>query len=239
MLVKSRRYLPSKGCYELRLEDGSRLWASLEIEERLSDTLSRGEFERLLAESEYLHAKDYALRAIGRREHFVKEIWQRLEKRQISPDAIGRLVRELTDGGLLDDERAARAFVEEKLSRALVGPFRIISDLVKRGLGKDQARRLVGEVAPPDYEENALNRFAKRRAATYQKQMAAELERTLRDSERTKKLGGKPGVARHLRAKYLAKIHSKLVGAGFTAELASRTAQRVVFAEQSDALLLS
>jgi len=231
MRVKSRRYLPSKGCYELRLEDGSRVWASPELDGRLSDTLSRDEFAQLLAESEYLHARDYVLRAIGRREHFAKEIWQRLEKRQVSRGVIGRLLREMTGDGLLDDERAARAFTEEKLSRALVGPFRIISDLVKRGLGKDQAREIVSDVAPSDYEENALNRFAKRRAAIYRKQMASELERVLGDSERTKKLGGRNGVVRHLRAKYLAKIRSKLVGAGFTGELASRAAQRIVLEE--------
>ena len=228
MLVKSRRYLPSKGCYELRLEDGSRLWASLELDGRLSDTLSRDDIAQLLAESEYLHARDYALRAIGRREHFAKEIWQRLEKRQMSQGVIGRVLREMTDGGLVDDERAARAFTEEKLSRALVGPFRIISDLVKRGLGKDEAHRIVTEVSPLGYEEDALTRFVKRRAAMYQKQMAAELERVLGDSERTKKLGGRTGALRHLRAKYLAKIRSKLVGAGFTGELALLTAQRIV-----------
>jgi len=231
MLVKSRRYLPSKGCYELRLEDGSRLWASMELDDRLSDALNRDELARLLAESEYLHARDYALRAIGRREHFAKEIWQRLEKRQASTAVIGRILRELTDGGLLDDERAARAFTEEKLARGLVGPFRIISDLVKRGLGKDQARRIVAEVMPSNYEEDTLNRFAGRQAAAYRRKIAGELERKLGDSERTKKLGGRPGVIRHLRLKYLSKIRSKLVGAGFNGELASRTAQRIVFKE--------
>jgi len=231
MLVKARRYLPSKGCYELRLEDGSRFWASLELDDRLSDTLNRDDLAQLLAESEYLHARDYALRAIGRREHFVKEIWQRLQKRQISGAVIGKVVRELTDGGLLDDERAARAFTEEKLARALVGPFRIIADLVKRGLSKDQARRIVTEVSPSNYEEDALNRFVKRRAAAYQRQLAGELERVLDDSERIKKLGGRPGVIRHLRLKYLGKIRSKLVGAGFTGELAFRIAQRIVFEE--------
>jgi len=231
MLVKSRRYLPSKGCYELRLEDGSRLWASLELDDRLSDTLKRDDLAQLLAESEYLHARDYALRAIGRREHFAKEIWQRLQKRQASGAVIGRVLRELTDGGLLDDERAARAFTEEKLARGLVGPFRIIAELVIRGLNKDQARRIVAEVSPPNYEEDALNRFAKRQAAAYRRKLTDELERTLGDSERTKKLGGRPGVIRHLRLKYLGKIRSKLVGAGFASELAMRIAQRIVFDE--------
>jgi SOS response regulatory protein OraA/RecX len=231
MKVASRRFLPAKGCYELRLEDRSRLWASPELEEQLPDTLGRDELARLRAESEYLHARDYALRAIGRREHFVSEIRQRLYRRQVTGGAIRRLVDELVDEGLLDDNRAARAFTEERLSRGLIGPFRIVSDLVKRGLSKEHARRIVAEVSPPEYEDEVLDRFVARRAESYRRKLADEVERTLGDTERTNKLGGKPGVIRYLRAKYLGKIRSKLVSAGFTGELASRTARRIVFEE--------
>ncbi len=231
MKVTSRRFLPAKGCYEVRLEDGSRLWASPELEDRLSDALPRDELGRLRAESEYLHARDYALRAIGRREHFISEIRQRLYRRGIGGAVVHRLLAELTDEGLLNDERAARAFTEERLSRGLIGPFRIVSDLVKRGLSKEHARRIVAEVSPPDYEEEVLNRFVNRSAASYRRKLADEIERALGDAERTNKLGGKPGVIRYLRAKYLGKIRSKLVNAGFTGELASRTARRIVSEE--------
>lgn len=227
MQVKTRRYLAAKGCWELRLEDGRTFWAA-EPEDWRAGDLTEAHVNRLAEASDYLHAKDYCLRALGRREHFSKELRDKLTQRGIPPSAIGRVLRELRNDGLLDDLRAAKSFVREKTSSGMNGARKIVSELAKRGMALDEARRLVAEAATPGYEAAQIAKFTRKYAAGYRERMQRELERTLADEEKVKKAGGAKGVEYKLRMKYMDKIRAKLVAAGFTGEAASNAARSII-----------
>jgi len=230
MEVKSRRYLAAKGCWELRLEDGRAFWAA-EAEDWLAGELTEAQVNRLAEASDYMHAKDYCLRALGRREHFSKELRDKLTQRGIPPQAIGRMLRELRRDELLDDMRAAKSFVCEKTSSGMNGARKIVSELAKRGMALDEARRLVAEAATPEYEAVQIAKFTRKYAAGYRERMQRELERTLADEEKVKKAGGAKGAEYKLRMKYMDKIRAKLVAAGFTGEAASNAARRIISGE--------
>lgn len=227
MEVKTRRYLAAKGCWELRLEDGRSFWAA-EAEDWLDGDLTEAQIDRLAEASDYLHAKDYCLRALGRREHFSKELRDKLTQRGIPPNAIGRVLRELRSDGHLDDMRAAKSFVREKTSSGMNGARKIVSELAKRGMALDEARRLVAEAATPEYEAAQIAKFTRKNAAGYRERMQRELDRTLADEEKVKKAGGARGVEYKLKMKYLDKIRAKLVAAGFTGEAASNAARSII-----------
>ncbi len=231
MKVVSRRFMQAKGCYELRFSDGSRFWASAELVEELGEEPAAARMRLLAAESAYLQARDYALRALGRHELFERELSDRLRERQVDRAAIQRVVAELKCEGYLDDERAGRDFARAKAGSRLVGPHRIVSELRKRGIAADRARELVAEVCPPDYEETCLARFVERQGGSYRRKLAQELERVLANQDRIKRMGGRAGAEFHLQSKYLGTIHAKLISAGFTSSAASGAARRIVFGE--------
>jgi SOS response regulatory protein OraA/RecX len=231
MKVKSRRYLAAKGCWELRLESGEAFWALPELASELPDDLSPREMRNLEDASAYLHARDFALRALGRRELFAKELREKLYQRGTLPPVAERVMREVQRDGLQDDNRASRALIRDQQARGLVGARKLVSELVKRGIAIDEARRLAAEASPPVVENEQVCTFVSRYGKVYVEKMRRELERTLADGEKVKKAGGAKGVEYKLRMKYLEKIRAKLVAAGFTGEAASNAARQIISGE--------
>ena len=88
-------------------------------------------------------AVELALRAVSARDRTVAELRTYLERKRVEPAAIDRAVAELTGAGLLDDERYARRFTEDKQELQRWGLERIARELQKRGI-------------PPELVENAL-----------------------------------------------------------------------------------
>ena len=90
--------------------------------------------------------------ALSVRERTVSELRRVLERKRVEPDAIDRTVEELKASDLLDDERYARRFAEDKRDLERWGTERIEAELRRRGV-------------PPELVE----------AATAQRQRGAEL----------------------------------------------------------------
>lgn len=230
MKLLKLKFLPRRGVYELKLEGGEALLASpdsigeLQEEEELPSTL----LPRLRRESAYLGARETALKALGRREHFFREIVDKLRRKLVEDEVIERVISVLMREGYLDDARAAEVFIKERLSRGAYGPFRVISELVRKGFPKDAAREAVRRLMPESYEEEMLSRFVRKHTRSCREKLKREEDKLLLDGERVRKMGGPAGVARHLRAKHMEKIRAKLVAAGFNSELASRAAREVV-----------
>jgi SOS response regulatory protein OraA/RecX len=231
MKVTSRRYLAARGCWELRLEGGAAYWAEPELASKLAEELTPQDLQRLEETSSLLKARDFALRALGRREHFTKELREKLQRRETPPTVIARIIRELQRDGLQDDMRAARALIRDQQAKGLVGARKLASELVRRGMALEEARRLAAEASPAVVEGEMVCTFVERYGKAYVQKMQRELERTLADDEKVKKAGGAKGVEYKLKMKYLDKVRTKLIAAGFTSEAATNAARRIISGE--------
>lgn len=75
-----------------------------------------------------------AYRTLSTRDRTVAEMRAFLERKRIGPEAIDHCVAELTAARLLDDERFARLFTEDKRGIERWGSQRIERDLRRRGV---------------------------------------------------------------------------------------------------------
>ena len=110
------------------------------------------------AGSEAERAREYALLLLSYRERTEKEMAERLKRKGFPPEAVAATVADCQRLGLVDDERFARLFVQE---RARLNPrsARLIgAELGKRGVsGEVAARALSAEFVPGREEEMAAD----------------------------------------------------------------------------------
>jgi regulatory protein len=78
-----------------------------------------------------------ALRYLNRRERTVAEMRQRLERDEHDRGVVAEALQTLIEQGLLDDERYARLFVEDKRMLEGWGEERVTRALVARGIDRE------------------------------------------------------------------------------------------------------
>lgn len=96
-----------------------------------------------------------ALRFIARRERTVAEVEARLARAEASETQAGRVIDELRADGLLDDERYARLFVEDRRALDGWGSERIERTLCERGIHRELIATALGA---GDTAESELDR---------------------------------------------------------------------------------
>ena len=229
MRIASRRFLPAKDVYELKLESGEKLWLRPEDMAALEDDeIPAGRLAALIAASEYLHARDCALGLLARREYFQLELKDRLFRKGFGGRTIGRVMSELAAEDYQSDDRAARSLLGERVSRGGVGPLKLLALLMQKGYDKARGRHLVGELLPADFEREEMRKFVSRRAKGYREQMARELAKLLADEEKREQMGGEAGIRFRLRNKYRAKIYARVRAAGFSSDIATQAAKEII-----------
>ncbi|NOX19161.1 MAG: regulatory protein RecX [Chlorobi bacterium] len=82
-------------------------------------------------------AKLKALNLLARRAHSKRELTIKLLQRKIEKEIIEQIIPELERAGFLNDADFARLYAEEKISRKRLGPLKIKSELIKKGISKE------------------------------------------------------------------------------------------------------
>jgi regulatory protein len=103
---------------------------------RKNDTIDEKFFERLISESNFLKIKDSAFRLLGRRHHSTSELRIKLIKKKYPKEIIQRVLSDLTDNNLLDDEQFAIAYLEERSVKKKIGVNKLKAELFKRGIDR-------------------------------------------------------------------------------------------------------
>jgi regulatory protein len=88
-------------------------------------------------------ALQLAYRAVGQRDRTVAELRTFLERKRVEPESIAAAVAELRQAGLLDDDRYARRFAEDKRELESWGAERIGRELQRRGVAPDLIESIV------------------------------------------------------------------------------------------------
>jgi regulatory protein len=180
-------------------------------------------WEELQRLAEYHALYDRALRILGRREHFTRELQSKLFLRTRNGALIQQVLRDLAQRTYLDDHRAAEYVAEFITQRGAVGPRLLKSELQRRGCPPELLEELVTKHAAEVAEEDVLGKLIASRRSFFTRK---------RDSLRTKletKLGaGARGVASQLRAQLGASVLAWLAGRGFSDEEARTKARAFV-----------
>jgi len=157
----------------------------------------RGRRPKQLAEPQLY---EFALNSLARRSQSTTELRQRLQRRALEPEAVGRILSRLQDAGLLDDRRFALHYAAYRACAKRFGRYRIRRELRQKGLPEDLIAQALAEVFPEEIDEVALVR--------------ARLARRLRGKER-------PYAEKAFRAAY-----QSLLRAGFSSAIIWRELAR-------------
>ncbi|HEY4707011.1 MAG: hypothetical protein A2054_01005 [Deltaproteobacteria bacterium GWA2_55_10] len=104
-----------------------------------------------------------ALRLLSLRQRSVFEITSRLKDKGFEPVEIDKTVAYLTDIGLLDDEKFAKALCESRARYKAWGPARIARDLALKGIEEGIIKKALSEAAPEEEAAlEALKRWRRR-----------------------------------------------------------------------------
>ncbi len=111
-------------------------------------------------------AKQWALEALARRMHTAQEIERGLAKRDWPSATIEAVVNDLKEQGYLDDTKFAEAWVTSRSERRLHGPFRLLGDLLAKGVDEDIARAVIGRLLPKEKEMILAGKAARKKFRT-------------------------------------------------------------------------
>ena len=95
-----------------------------------------------------------ALDLLSRRDHFRRELEEKLARRDFPRDEIDDAIDRCTAIGLVDDLKVAERFVEVRASNRGWGPHRLAAELKQRGVDSADAEEI--SRLPPDVAEDAM-----------------------------------------------------------------------------------
>jgi regulatory protein len=113
----------------------------------------------------YRKALSSALRLLGRRDHSVAELRQKLIRRDVAEDVIQTVLAECLRLSYLDDVRTARALIE-RFKRKGCGSYRIRHELAQRGLSGETFQDLLENSFAPAEERELARRTLQKKLKT-------------------------------------------------------------------------
>lgn len=108
-------------------------------------------------------ARDRALNLLSFRDRSRREIEQRLLRAGYEPDEVVDAIEGLERVGLVDDDRFARAVVEQQAGRRLSGRRAVAAALFAKGVDRATAEAALQEIDAPGAERELVRALAFRR----------------------------------------------------------------------------
>ena len=152
--VESVHY-SNDGTVTLKLSDKRELKLAAEVwsglEQPRDNPLTDSQQEILEREACYTMIQNKMLSFLAVREHSAQELRRKIKQRffKIATCDVSALVerclQEMQERDFQSDERFARRFTESKLSNKPYGPFKILQDLQRRGISREQAQAVLNE----------------------------------------------------------------------------------------------
>ena len=138
-------------------------------------------------------ARQWALRALGRRMHTAYEIRAALSRRGYTDDVAGSVVDEMARQGYIDDLQFARVWVKSRSVHQSHGRLRLLRDLRQKGIPDEMAESVIKDSLPDEDEVHIAKKAAERKLRTMRSMGRAA------DRSRGKK--GRDALYRHLRSR--------------------------------------
>lgn len=119
---------------------------------KIDDEISRERYEEILEDSIYDKAKNTAVRFLGYRARSRKELKDRL-LRDYDEQICEKVLSMLEKYGYINDEDFAASYVKDCLNIKGWGEKRIFIELMKKGVSRDIAEKILSNAAEPQIEQ--------------------------------------------------------------------------------------
>lgn len=108
-----------------------------------------------MSEQDFLKARGYAYRLLGRRLYTSWEIAEKLKNRGFEPSDISRVLEELSSRNYINDLDFARAWITTRMRLKPKGENVLKAELLKKGIDKETVQQALDEVLK-DYSQEGL-----------------------------------------------------------------------------------
>lgn len=123
--------------------------------------------EHVLLQEERRRVREAAYRYLGRRAHSEQELRTKLSRRGFPVALIDEVLAQLRDRGYVDDLEFARAYVRNQMATNPMGPTALRAALLKKGVDREIADRVVQETLAETDELELATQIARSRASRY------------------------------------------------------------------------
>jgi regulatory protein len=113
-------------------------------------------------------AKDYAFKLLSYRPRSVKEIEDRLKKKDYASKIIFEVVRNLKKLKFLNDKEFARMWVESRIKTRPMGRYRLKQELIQKGIDKDLIEKTLSNYREEEEIELAKELAQRKLKRSYQ-----------------------------------------------------------------------
>lgn len=124
--------------------------------------VERSELDRICREDQLHHARNYAYLLLSYKARTSAELRQRLARKGFGPDVVQATLARLAELGMVNDEKFARQFAEDRVNLGHKGKWRVRAELRKRGVAREQVEQAIA--GAPDEAVAAREVAAKFRA---------------------------------------------------------------------------
>ncbi len=124
-------------------------------------------------------ARNYALRLIEMRRRSVKDVRDKLKVKGVTPADIDLVIDDLLSLGLLDDEKFARDWIENRQHFRPTGVVRLRQELFAKGIDREIVDQAIREYKSTADEFPAALDLARRKMKLYRKLDANTAKRRL------------------------------------------------------------
>lgn len=173
---------------------------------RKGDRLSEEKQNEIAVASTLLKARDSALRYISRRMHSPFELRLKLQRKLYPTDIISRVIEELIQKNLLDENEFVKDYAAERIHRKKIGTNKLKLELMKKGINRKLVDSVKNEINSEEYFDNLMVIARKK------------LEQILRKENDTHKIRGK--------------LFNHLLQRGYESELIHKALQILVNEEE-------
>ncbi|PKL83134.1 MAG: hypothetical protein CVV24_06545 [Ignavibacteriae bacterium HGW-Ignavibacteriae-3] len=126
-----------------------------------------------ITESTILKIKDSAYRLLGRRQHSTSELRNKLSRKKYPKDIIEKVLAELADKNILDDEKFAVAYLEERAVKKKIGINKLKSELFRKGIKREIIDKVLLRV-DPDLSYHSASELALKKLSALNKKNTDE-----------------------------------------------------------------
>lgn len=179
--MKMRRGRPER--FIITLEDDEELVMSPEIVLKFGlspgNSFSDDEFLRILREDSIRQAKDQALRYLTVRPHSRRELCRKLREKGHRGEVIDRVLDQLENVELVNDEQFTRLFIQNELRLRPVGKLLLIQKLVQRGIPRELYEPLLKELFSEEEEMEIARSLAKKFLKSHSRDKGDKLKEKL------------------------------------------------------------
>jgi len=164
----------------IHFDDDAKLFLAVEVflksGLKKNDEISDDRFSLLIEENKRFHIMQRAFRLLGRRQHSIAELKQKLWNKDYDKKLIDEVLTQLSESNYLDDKEFANAFVEEKLKAKKWSERRLKGELIKKGIKPDIISEVLNQKISSNHNfENALT-VAKKKYQSLKKRNLEPIE---------------------------------------------------------------